>query len=609
MQNPVSNAYNLGIWERKTTQLNADLTFEQKLDFILKGLKFTGSFFYDNSIMTLGGIYDAANNVRLDTNTKIRIVHQDSFQYPGQPMSEYTQDFPIVGTSDFDWVANPWTLQPEAVNGGSITRRMMYQAQMSYNGRFAEKHTVGAMGLFKREEYAAGSMFPNYREDWVFRTTYDYDSRYFFEGNGAYNGSEKFSSDYRFDFFPSFAIGWYVSNEKFFKLPFMNKLKLRYSLGKVGDDSAGSRWLYQAQYSVANRVRLQTNLTQTSPYPIYRQSVVPNPDARWETATKNNFGIETGFFKDMLGINFDYFKEDRKDILIGGTSRSIPPYFGFDPPAANLGRVKANGYELEISFTRRMNIGLTYWMQTAITHTRNKIIERDDPALQVAYLKNAGYPIGQTRVQVAGDVYKTWDEIYASIPQQTNDLNKIFGFYDLVDFNADGIITGDDNAPLGFPTVPENTYNFSLGADYKGFSFMLQFYGVNNVTRYMPSNNYTLDLNVLYAHSLDYWSKDNPNASSFLPRWKTAGSTFIGNYFYYDGAYARLKTAEIAYNLQGSALKRLGVSGLKLYVNGNNLWFWSRMPDDRENNDYGGSADQGAYPMTKRINFGIDLNF
>ena len=99
----------------------------------------------------------------------------------------------------------------EETHYGSINRRMMYQLRIDYTRRFG-LHNVSALGLFKREENATGAMFPEYREDWVFRATYDYNTTYFFEGNGAYNGSAKFGPDYRFAFFPSLALGDRKSN-------------------------------------------------------------------------------------------------------------------------------------------------------------------------------------------------------------------------------------------------------------------------------------------------------------------------------------------------------------------------------------------------------------
>ena len=154
------------------------------------------------------------------------------YEGPDQDPSEYTAYLPF-SDEEYDWVIRPWTLREEDIASGQnwssgipVVRRLMYQTQLNY-GRSFGSHTVSAMGVFKREEYARGSMFKNYREDWVFRTTYDYDSRYLFEVNGAYNGSEQFGPGYRFDFFPSLALGWFVSNEKFFKVDWINRLKLR----------------------------------------------------------------------------------------------------------------------------------------------------------------------------------------------------------------------------------------------------------------------------------------------------------------------------------------------------------------------------------------------
>jgi hypothetical protein len=178
---------------------------------------------------------------------------------------------------------------------------MMYQFQLNYARKFG-RHNVTAMGLMKREEYARGSMFKNYREDWVFRTTYDFNTKYFFEFNGAYNGSEQFGPGYRFDFFPSVAVGWNVANEKFWTIDQVNRLKIRYSVGIVGDDniSGGERWLYSSQLAYGGSGRLTKETNTLSPYTWYKESVVGNPDIHWEKARKNNIGVEMGLFKDLF---------------------------------------------------------------------------------------------------------------------------------------------------------------------------------------------------------------------------------------------------------------------------------------------------------------------
>jgi hypothetical protein len=119
-----------------------------------------------------------------------------------------------------------WNTVSGEVNNTATQRHLNYHVQL-YWGRTFGQHDITAMGLWSRQEDATGSEVPHYREDWVFRTTYNFANRYFLEYNGAYNGSEKFSKDNRFAFFNSGAIGWMVTEEKFMQnLKWIDMLKL-----------------------------------------------------------------------------------------------------------------------------------------------------------------------------------------------------------------------------------------------------------------------------------------------------------------------------------------------------------------------------------------------
>lgn len=235
---------------------------------------------------------------------------------------------------------------------------------------------------------------------------------------------------------------------------------------------------------------------------------------------------------------------------------------------------------------------------------KDEILFREEPQLLAANLKQAGYPLGQIKAPISDGFMKNWDEIYSSPSYATNDDKKLPGDFRVIDFNADGNYDATkDIAPYGYSDIPQNTYSATLGFDFKGFSLMVQFYGVSNVTRNVTKANFSNNLDIAYSHAQDYWSPDNPTGTSFLPRWKAAGD-MQANYYYIDGSYVRLKNAELSYTFNKAALKKLGLSGLRLYVNGNNLCFWSKeLPDDRE-------IGNGAfYPNTKRFNIGIDLKF
>lgn len=617
--NPLAVVYNIGIRQTRTTQLNSDFTLEQDLGFITKGLSASGLLSYDNSIRSEGGIWDTQNSIRpaeARTNVAFKQIYPLLYEGPDQDPSEYTLILPI-SDEEYDWVLRPWNIRQEEIKAANwspnipINRQLIYRFQMNYKRRFG-RHNVSAMGVFQREENAYGSQFKNYREDWVFRTTYDFDAKYLFEANGAYNGSEKFGPGYRFDFFPSVGLGWYVSNENFFKVSWIERLKLRYSLGIVGDDKvSGSRWLYSSQLGYGGRARLNNASNGTSPYTFYRESVVGNPNIQWESALKSNIGIELGLFNDRLSVDFDYFNEDRTDILMSGGSRNVPPFFGATPPSANLGRVKSKGFELELGLNKQLSKSLSIWSNLALTHNENTIIARDDAPLQFDYLKAAGYPIGQHKRILRADFYNNWDEVFASVPTETNDLQKLPGYYNLIDFNADGIIkNSDDTPPVGYSGIPQNSANLSLGAYFKGWSCMLQFYGTNNANRYIPFNNFQNNIDVVFGHVADYWSIDNQEASSFLPRWKTQAEN-IGDYYLYDASYIRLRTAEVSYTFNDLPwVERVNLTNLRIFLNGTNLFFWSNLPDDREGtySGGGGSATQGAYPTVKRINLGIEVS-
>lgn len=616
-QNPVASVYNTGVLQTRTTALNLDLKLEQKLDFITKGLSFKASLFYDNTVTSEGGIYDVAANATPESpyNTPGKVIYADRYEGPDQDPNEYTSNIPIESRDGvFDWIVLPWYLEKESIgpsfwaNWIPVDRRQMYEFQLNYARTF-DLHNLSATGVFKREEYARGTMFPNYREDWIFRTTYDYDARYLFEMNGAYNGSEKFGPGYRFDFFPSFAFGWYLTNEKFFKVSWIDRIKFRYSFGWVGDDSAGGRWLYLSQYAVGGNALFGWPTWSTSPYVFGRESVAGNPDIHWEKALKKNFGIDMGFLNNRLSVVFDYFNENRSDIFISGSERSIPPFLGISAPMANLGRVNSKGFEIEVSYRNSINKVFNYWGTISFSHNENKVLFRDDPILKPKNLKYEGYRINQIKSLKNTGFYNNWDEVYASIPTEINDLQKMPGFYNLLDYNGDGIIkNSEDIVPIGFAEEPLNTYNYSFGAEYKGLRMSAQIYAVNNVTRSVPLQNFNSYTDVVFGHVKDHWSKENQDATSFLPRWKTQAQN-IGDYYIYDASYIRLQSAEIAYTFDRKITDKLGLTKLQVFINGNNLFFWSKLPDDRESARSGASASYGAYPNMKRFNIGLNVNF
>jgi hypothetical protein len=430
------------------------------------------------------------------------------------------------------------------------------------------------------------------------------------EYNGAYNGSAKFSPEYRFGFFQSGALGWMFSEEPLIKnlnLNWLDMLKFRGSYGQIGDDNVDGRWLYMDTWE--NGGALNQALTgidpADSPYEWYYQSQVGNPNVHWEVATKMDIAAEFALFNGVISGTVDYFSEKRSDILLRGGDRAVPSYYGTTAPTANLGEVETSGYEVELRWNKVINPDLRLWGNAVYTHASSKIIEADDPELMPDYQKDAGKPIGQTTAHVDYGYYNNWDELYGSTAHDEYDENRIPGNYIILDYDADGVISSFDQIPYGFTGVPENTVNSQFGVDFKGWSCFVQFYGVNNVTRYVGLQSLGGIKNTAFEEG-SYWSKDNTDADVPLPRWGTIPSGYTAATRYlFDGSYLRLKYAELSYTFDKQPwLKSVGLTRLKVFANGNNLFLWTDMPDDRESNTGGNTA----YPTQKRFNFGVRIS-
>lgn len=600
--NSVRNLAISGIQYKTTTKLTTDFTLDQDLNMLLEGLNFKGTIALDNAF-TEGdrGVNDLYNDL------------QEKWIDPVTGLETYKKTFDSNNRFDFQ-EGIKWTPTGGSVQNWASYRRLFYQMQLNYNISI-DKHDVTAMGLFNRNEYSTGSEIPHYREDWVFRTTYSYADKYLLEYNGAYNGSEKFSRENRFAFFSSGGLGWVLSNEEFMKpIKFIDLLKLRGSYGEIGDDNISGRFLYLTQWGYGGNTTMGVNgeTAETSPYTWYNETSVGNPQVNWEKVKKSNIGLDYELLNGLLKGKIDYFKDERSDILISGNRRAIPSYYGAIAPVANLGSVENKGFEIELNINYTFKNELNLWSNINLTHSKDKVLYADDPALLPDYQKQEGKQIGQAYSYVSNGYYNTWDELYASTIQNANDNQKLPGNYNILDYNADGVIDTYDNIPYGVSGNPQNSYNATVGFNWKGFSGYVQFYGVSNVTRQVVLNSLTSQNHVVYEVD-SYWSKNNYNGASPIPRWLSTPSTYNnGNRFFYDGSYTRIKNAEIAYTFDSNSsfTKSIGVSNIKFYLNGNNLYLWTKMPDDRESNFAGtGWASQGAYPTAKRYNLGVNITF
>jgi TonB-linked SusC/RagA family outer membrane protein len=609
LSNPIVSLTNTGFDTFTTFQINTDFILKQNLNFITKGLRMQGRFSLDNQSTSLQRLLDpGADNTE---NVIYRVFDELGNEELVSPS----------GVNDFDFVVFPWTLGAadirdgnEGPSGQRRYRKLLYDVSINYNNTFADKHNVTGLVLLRRQETARGNQFPVLREDWVSRITYDYDSRYFLDFSGAYNGSEKFGPGFRFDLFPAVGAGWTVSNESFMEeVDWINQLKIRGSYGEIGDDNGGPRFGYDSNWAIGGSTFLNpNNFNSRDSFIFLSEQRVGNPNLQWETAIKYNFGADMGFLNNLITVGFDVFGENRNNIIITAGNRAVPEWFGNTPPPFNLGKVEVRGYELEVKANHTLENGLNIYGNFFITQAKDVIIDREDPELRPSYQKGAGFPIGQPRSAIPDGIIQNWDDIYSSTPRVNGQEPVRIGYYNVVDFDGDGSYDNNfDNVPFGHPVAPRRTWNATLGMRYKGFNISAQLYGTQNTNRTFSSRTFNNQTDLFFEQDLNYWTKDNPNATNTQPDFNLPQGATNPRQNLFDASLTRLRNVAVSYDIPKKVCKKIGVSSLRLFANGSNLFLWTDLPDDREfnGNITADSAFRGDYPTLKRFNFGFNLNF
>lgn len=608
-----------GIDKENRAEVNTDLIFNQKLDGILPGLSFNARIAFDNLFLTRGRRItdDAPITKYIDMGRLVQdprfSVNMTDARARELAAAYEVLVIPAESTSGYNYVKEPYSVVEENVNNFSrnnIFRSLFYQASLNYSQIFGDIHNVTGLFLVNRRENARGTAFANFREDWVGRVTYDYDQKYLLEVNGAYNGSEKFGRENRFGFFPSVAVGWVVSREPFFEslTGWMNKLKFRYSNGLVGNDQGIQRWLYVGGYNITgNNWQFGDPFIVDSPYPWRLEGTIPNPAIQWETAQKQNFGVEIGLFNSDLQITADYFTENRTDMFLEADDRNVPVVFGAPPVGVNAGEVETEGYELEVRYNKAYRNGLGFFINANMAYVTDEIIFREDPELTPDYQKQAGYQIGQTRSYLNQPGFMTsWDELYTHVGGFQN-IERLPGDFAQVDYNADGVIDVNDIVPYGYPSRPQYTYGLTFGGSIGGFTASVQFYGAFNVNYNLSWGEFFQNNPLAYQVHLDEaWSPELGNLSSAtLPHLRFDTGSGKGEYWQNDKSYLKLQNVELAYALPATLVQRLGLAGARIFATGNNLAIWSDMLEDRDRP----RRSNRDYPLMRRFNLGLNLSF
>ncbi|MCM4167105.1 TonB-dependent receptor P26 [Arenibacter antarcticus] len=525
------------------------------------------------------------------------------------------------------WFADAWT--------------STIQSSVNYNRDF-DKHSVGGLFLYEYIENGGTGLsggrkgFPiqdimdlSYGEEvidnlvkgghdsfrragYVNRLTYSYDNKYLVEFTGRLDGSPNFAESNRWGFFPAVSLGWRLSDESFWQnqISFFNDLKLKASVGKLGNDAIG-RYSYMRTMSLGKDPIALLGDRLSRPLTVDR---VPNERISWEKTTSYNAGFESAFFNNKFGIDANVFYMVTTDILQSQSGLKPPSIGGYFPATINDGIVDNRGFEIDLTYKDQIK-DFQYNIKGNISWARNKVIRTtENPNVPKDRLLT-GKPIGQKYGFKSTGLFQSEEEIRQSAlygPTLPGDVK-------LVDINGDGRITFDqDWSIIGRSTEPELMFGLNLQANYSNFDFnifiqgaalsdvaLAGYYsdrGFHDDTFY--SKPFWNDGNTPLFAVEGAWTPENTNAK--YPRLgienRQSGGKF-SDWWVVNGSYARLKSLQVGYTIpqfQNDNLKA------RIYVSGSNLFtldylkhFDPEMPD----------VNQGYYPQQKFYELGLRLTF
>ncbi|MDR1583695.1 MAG: TonB-dependent receptor [Prevotellaceae bacterium] len=571
-------------------------TIRQDFDFLIKGLKFEGK----GSVKSDG------------SSTQTRSF--SPFYYAVEQYNQVTQEYKLFGLNRLGGNNSMGDIDASNSRGSSY----YFEGRLNWNGVFGV-HSIGAMTVGTLQENSnlvAGTVFtalPARNAGISGRATYDYDNRYFGEFNFGYNGSEKFTKDKRFGFFPSVGVAWMVSNEKFWE-PMKNvvgMLKFRATYGKNGSDAiagAADRFNFLSQISKGGAGYTWGLLNNTSGagYTISRYA---NANISWEVSRKANLGLDIEAFNKVLKFQFDLWKDWRSDIYqerntFAATTGLIEKelkIFG------NVGAAETVGFEGSLDVEKMFSNSAWIVGRFNFTYSKNKVTQKDEQQFRDRYLSAIGQSTNILRGLVA-------ERLFVDDYEKENSPRQDWGFYQAgdikyKDINGDGRINDNDRIPMGYPAVPEVQYGFGLSGGWRNFDLSFFFQGNSRVSFFIDPNGIAPLVdhrNALKIVARDYWTETDPNVHAFWPRLSVtplANNTQNSSWWLRNGTFLRLRSIELGYNIK--KLDKLLLQSGRIYFSVENVLYFStfKLWDPEM-----GASGRG-YPPNRRFNIGLLLQF
>ena len=436
------------------------------------------------------------------------------------------------------------------------------------------------------------------------RLNYAYASKYLFEANFRADGSSRFSSRNKWGIFPSFSIGWRITEEDFMKEQnLFSNLKLRASWGQLGNQNGLGLYDHIAQYVVDGYYPFKNELAQWA-----KLSQLPSETRSWETVEMKNIALEMGFLDNRLTVTGEYFHKRNKDMLV---NIEVPSVIGIDVPTGNYGELVVKGWEVSIGWRDQIK-DFNYFVSFNLADRKDKLVDYG-----VEYTgftagvdqKVQGYSIGSIFGFETDGYFQTSKEA-----QEAPAFNRAIqdaGDIRYIDQDGDGKISAPNDLVYLGTTQPRYEFSFHLGGSWKSIDFSALFQGVGKRNFYLDGEVFQPFRdswsNYSYTYFSDYWTPENPNA--LLPRLYagTKHNYQYSSHWLQNAAYIRLKNLQVGYTLNPEWTRKVKIEKLRVYFNGENMFEFSKMFRyfDPELNKVAGYM----YPIMRHYSLGVNVVF
>jgi len=449
-----------------------------------------------------------------------------------------------------------------------------------------------------------GSAVINELQSFFGRVTYQYNNKYLLTANFRADGSSKFGSNNKYGYFPSFSLGWKISEETFMQNTGFTNLKLRAGWGLTGNQEIPSK-ITQGLY--------KSEVTGTVSYPLYSSGAypggitfarLPNPDIQWEVSTQTNIGLDFGLLNGKLNGSIDVFRKVSSNILLEVIPADpIQPATTFWTNVENM-EITNNGLEIDLEYRNKTGFGLTYGVGGNITFLDNVV--ENSPYSVIPSGSASGS--GLTSATVNG--YINGQPIGTFYLQEWTGFNAN-GISTYKDTDKDGIVTDKDRIAAG-TALPKVLYSFFGNLSYKGFDLNANFNGVSGNKVYDNTAN-----SIFYKLKLSK-NTNTTRAAIEYPNESVNNAAQVSTRYLKDGAWFRLNSLSLGYSFNTVGLG-IGnwVKGLRLSVTGQNLFVVTKYdgydPEVNTDRTVNGVSSYGidylSYPKARSVIFGLNVTF